>query len=176
MSDYRGQDFGTQVAAFIQQQLKNRTPMRYGDIDSLILVVDLLPPYSKPKGSIDEDRVGEHITQWNRTALDAVFGMLEKSSLSLVCLFVNKYNQITKKDANLEKAIVKLYSPLINDLKRRCEYLDSDTKKMIPYARFKLIIGATIDGTGLPELRQNLMELSKPIANTSGSTTSNLES
>lgn len=175
MSDYRGQDFGTQVAAFIQQQLSNRTPMRYGDIESLILVVDLLPPGSKPKDSFNDNRVDEHLSQWNRTALDAVFGMLEQNSLNFVCLFVNKYNMITTRDKNLNKKIKDKFSPLIQDLNKRCKRHDAETGEMVPYARFKLIVGGTIDGTGLPQLRQNLMELSRPMATTSRAAVSNQE-
>ena len=43
MSDYAGQDLGSLVRAFVEQQRLSYSPMRYGHINSLILLVDLMP-------------------------------------------------------------------------------------------------------------------------------------
>ena len=95
VGDYRGQNLGQLVREFITQQKRAFEPMAYGYINSLILVVDLVPPPERsddpplqPRKALDAARAELHTEQWNETALDAVFGMLTRGSLRFVCLLV----------------------------------------------------------------------------------------
>ena len=38
ITDYRGQNFSQLIASFIQEQLEPNTPLRYGDINTLLLI------------------------------------------------------------------------------------------------------------------------------------------
>lgn len=93
IADYKGQNVGELVRAFIVQQKKPFSPLAYGYVDSLILMVDLWPPKAKksdpdpsPQTSFDPDRVRVHLKEWNNTALNALFGLLT-TELRYVCLF-----------------------------------------------------------------------------------------
>ena len=82
LADYPGQSFLEElVAGFIEEQSRPYSPMRYGYINSLILVVDLFAPPDLPGEPIPKDssfnkkRIRENLQQWNEQALSAVFGM-----------------------------------------------------------------------------------------------------
>ena len=159
--DYRGQDFGTLISSFIRQQLTVSTPMRFGFINTLIVVVDLIDPkqHLGPDGktplvderghalqfpALNEARVrGEHghLTQWNRTALDAVFGLHSRDSLNYVCLFSNKANMIDGMTKEKRETILDAFKTLSGELKRRCSFTDKKTNLKKPYAYFETRLG-----------------------------------
>lgn len=144
-TDYEGQDFASFVAGFIQSQLEPNTLLRYGDINSLILVTDLFrenkdEDHRKKKDTYETDRIDFHLREWNDTALDAVFGFLTKDELKFVCLFINKIDKW--EFANQEEAVEKIkadYKPLIDQLDRRTK----------GYSHFEAIIGSADLGTNV---------------------------
>jgi len=174
ISDYRGQDLGNLVRSFIIQQLTPNTPMRFGHVNSLILVVDLYPPKvdengrenTLKKGTMSEynkERIQEHLKQWNRTALDAVFGMHVSSSLKYICLFINKHEVLSDHSSEMTASIKNAYKELIDDMERRQYYYDENEHKH-QYANFQLIIGSALDGEGTNQLREDIFKYSKPLS------------
>ncbi len=172
ISDYRGQDLSNLVRSFIIQQMAPYTPMRFGYIDSLIFVVDLFEHKDDDKGNtieiergqaeFDQKRVEKQLEQWNRTAVDAIFGMHVVESLKYICLFINKVDLLADNAPEMESNIETAYKKLIDDLKRRCFYTD-EQKLQKQYAYFDCIIGSAKKGTGIPILQRNLFTYSKPL-------------
>lgn len=183
ISDYRGQNVGTLVTGFIEQQLQERSPFRFGDVNSLILVVDIaapdadlrdVEPENHPKiEAFDDERVNENVQQWNRTALDAVFGLHTVDSLRYVCLFINKRDRLKNwSDAALKK-VRKAFEPLEDDLRRRCFYEDDKGMKK-QYALFEVIVGTAAQEMPVA-LLDNLQALSVPLAEDFGEVKAKLE-
>lgn len=171
VSDYRGQNVGSLITGFIAQQLVERSPFRFGHVNSLILVVDIIestddlinvPPIDHPKApGIDDARVSENIAQWNRTALDAIFGMHTINSLKYVCLFINKKDRLENWSPEVEQQILDAYEPLRDDLERRCSY-DGGPLGERRYAVFDTFIGSA--ATDVPvQLLHQLQALSVPL-------------
>ncbi len=171
VSDYRGQNVGSLITGFIAQQLVERSPFRFGHVNSLILVVDILestddlinvPPVDHPKTpKIESERVAENIAQWNRTALDAIFGMHTIDSLKYVCLFINKKDRLESWSPAVEQQILDAYKPLSDDLERRCSY-DGGNLGERRYAVFDTFIGSA--ATDVPvQLLHQLQTLSVPL-------------
>lgn len=157
IADYKGQNIGELVRAFIEQQ-KNPYPLlAYGYIDSLIIMVDLIPPKPAPDapdiaptGKIDCDRVNFHLTQWNDTALNAIFGLLT-SELKYVCLFINKIDLMTDRSLSADEMYKNEFKDLAERIKKRCGK-----------ARFEILLGSALKGTQVNLLEHRLMENSAP--------------
>lgn len=148
-TDYRGQNFSQLIAAFIQEQLKPNTPLRYGDINTLLLIVDLFPQeeggrdeLNRQYSEINLERITEHIDTWNSIALDAVFGLLTRQKLKSVFIFVNKIDKyrtsVSKRE--VESEIRTLFKPLIDNLEIRAENSGAD---------FEFIIGSAVGGENI---------------------------
>lgn len=154
ITDYRGQDFAQLISNFIQEQLLPKTKLRYDDINSLILMVDLFryiedDPIEKSFDELDSERIDEQIQEWNRTALDAVFGLLTKESLNYVCLFINKIDKWATPLNDYEKAEAakRAFSPLIDDLNKRTTNTNAHTPK--ENVTFEVVVGSSIFGKGV---------------------------
>lgn len=152
ISDYKGQNLGTLIRAFIKQQKIKYSPMAYGFINSLILVVDLFPPKpseSSPEPTIrpspNRARVTEHLNQWTATALDAIFGLLTSDSLRYVCLFINKADLITSRSEEAE--IMERFKPLETLLKERRSG-----------AMFRVYVGSAKGGDKVTHLEEDLRQ------------------
>lgn len=147
-NDYRGQNFGQLVNSFIKEQLTPNTILRYGDINTLVLIVDIFPAEEDDlniKMQYNEhsnDRIKEHLEAWNMYALDAVFALLERESLQFVCLFINKFDKLSylKGKEEARKIILKEFDPLIDTLKSRAK---GST------AEFQVIFGSAYSGEGI---------------------------
>ncbi len=172
ISDYIGQDVGSLVSGFIKQQLTERSPFRFGDVNALILVVDIVDPDDElddipadqhPKiKEPNADRILENLTQWNRTALDAIFGMHTVDSLRYVCLFVNKKDRLASWNSSTAEKIRKSYKPLADDLSRRCFYEDERSATQ-QYAIFDIVIGSAAEDIPV-QLINNLQLMSVPLS------------
>lgn len=171
VSDYRGQNVGSLIKGFVQQQLVERSPFRFNDVNTLILVVDIIAPdpalenksaseHPKVK-SVETDRIQENISQWNRTALDAIFGMHTINSLRYVCLFVNKKDRLESWNLETEKKITNAYASLAADLERRCYFEDENLGKQ-QYAVFDMLIGSAAGEVPI-QLLDRLQSLSVPL-------------
>lgn len=124
-TDYEGQDFSQLIRNFVIHQLVPNSPVKYGAINTLLVVVDLFPEQvgsgmGSPENTIPQGRVDFHLNEWNQTAMDAVFGLLTSEHLKYVCLFVNKIDKWAYgNSAGAKQRIEECFDPLITDLKRR---------------------------------------------------------
>ena len=152
ISDYMGQDLGSLVRAFVEQQGLPFSPMRYGHINTLILIVDLIPPPAtgaddhKMSDQPDLERVQEHLNEWSDQTLDAVFGLLTRRSLTFICLFVNKADLVSNNNAKLRQSCSALFKPLVQRLEAR------GRGRLV-----KTIVGSVETGEGLPAVMEHLV-------------------
>lgn len=166
-TDYRGQSFKQLIENFIKEQFNPDTLLRYNDINTLILVVDLFEYNESERDEktyprVDSIRINEHLSEWNRTAMDAVFGLLTQEKLKYVCLFINKIDKWTRGNTRRAKdEILILYQNLIQDVENRIDKA---------YTYFDVIIGSALVGTNIDSLdgglRQQLYEYSVPLLET----------
>ncbi|NJL35453.1 MAG: hypothetical protein HC899_00930 [Leptolyngbyaceae cyanobacterium SM1_4_3] len=154
-ADHRGQNIGTLIAGLIGEQKASYSPMTWGAINSLILVVDVTKAYDeetqdefKQKDAFKQEgetswqtRIKENTMQWSRTALNILFGFTARPSLKYVCLFINKVDLLPDKEAKIKQ----LYESLIKDLDQMCSGLT-----------FEVILGSVKTGKGLPILEESL--------------------
>lgn len=155
ISDYRGQNLGSLVRGVLVAQKLPYSPLAYGLIRSLIIVVDVVPPPNgdgqvTPKNQeLNTERIDSHNQQWNESALEAIFGLLT-SSLAYVCLFINKTDALRTplSDENLKSH----FEPLI----RRLEAMRRDNQ-----FRLEVITGAALLGNGYPEFKRALVAYSE---------------
>ncbi len=150
ISDYRGQNLGSLISSFIFQQKIEESPMSYGYVNSLVLVVDPVSVVStaNPRPEFSQDRIDKHVTQWNDAVLDAVFGLLTRDTLKFVCLFINK-SDIWRgmEEAPPDRAIVDAFEP-VADLLR---------EKSPGSADVKVLIGSAVNGESVTTIRDNLI-------------------
>lgn len=155
ISDYHGQHVGQLVSAFLLQQRKSFSPMAYGYVNALVLIVDIWAestvdePDPKNLARPDSARIQEQLNQWSKTALKAIFGMLTEDSLNYVCLFINKADLLANQ--NDFELIKEEFSSLKDHL-----------KSLAPDLTVNVIVGSAKDGTGIPELRDGLIRSSVP--------------
>jgi signal recognition particle receptor subunit beta len=153
IADYKGQNIGQLVSSFIEAQKKPYSPLAYGFVDSLILMVDLWPPKAKqndpdprPQSSFDAERVKRHLHEWNDTALNAIFGLLT-DELRYVCLFINKIDLMADRSDEALKTYEEAFRDLANKIEKRCRS-----------QHFEILLGSARDGTALSRLEAQLME------------------
>jgi len=152
ISDYKGQNVGQLVRSFILQQKEPYSPMAYGFITSLILIVDLWPPKKHendpdpiPQKTFKQERVNRNIEQWNQTALDAIFGLIT-DQLKYVCLFVNKVDLMLDVSPEAMQNYISIYKDLANRIKERSGS-----------AEFEVLLGSAQKGASLNILTSKLL-------------------
>ena len=152
IADYIGQNLGTLIRGFIQQQKREYSPLAFGYVNSLILVVDLWPPKKNrndppilPQSSADKDRIETNIAQWNDTAIDAVFGLLTEE-IEYVCLFINKVDLMTDRDPGSDEFYIHAFDAIKERLNKRCG------------DKVEVLLGSAKDGKEITTLRRRLME------------------
>ena len=155
IGDYRGQNLGTLVRTFVLQQKMSYHPMAYGYINTLILVVDIIPPppnrdgpFPEPQAEADTKRVRVHNQEWNDTALDAIFGLLTRNSLSHICLFINKFDLITDSSAESERKIIKKFQRVASRLRERANGAG---------ASFEILLGSAKTGAQVNPLKRKII-------------------
>lgn len=153
--DYVGQNLGTLIRAFVIQQKKPYTPMQYGFVNALILMVDLRAPKARregqeplPSAKPDEERIQKHLDMWNDQVIDAVSGLLTTDSLKYVALFINKIDLMTDHRQEARDKWKKSFAPLSTLL-----------KSTFPYAEFRVIFGSSGKGN-LSSLEEDLIRYS----------------
>jgi len=154
ISDYKGQDLGSLVRAFILQQKMPYSPMAYNYVTAVVFVVDLVAPPTSKGAAValvsepSVERVRAQLTQWSDAALDAVFGMIT-DTLQYGCLFINKLDLLERRTPAEDDKIRRLYRPLADRIAKRC----GD-------AKFEVIVGSACDGTRVPTLQERLLDSS----------------
>lgn len=159
MSDYVGQNLGNLISSFIEQQRLPYSPMRYGYVQSLIIVVDLfevqenadLSQQNERFDTFHQPRIDKNLDMWNDQALDAVMGLLP--GLDYLCLFINKSDKLRIYDNDVIAQIHKAYAPLRERLNSRNDGLT-----------IKTIIGSAAFLNNINELQQDLIHHSTKVA------------
>ena len=151
VSDYCGQNLGNLIRLFITQQTVPYSPMKYGWINTLILMVDIAEPPEKQTWVIDKeprpldiDRLQLNIDMWSELALNAIFGLLT-IEINYVCIFVNKIDLISDDRRQTESLIIEKLTPFLEKVQRRSGN-----------AEVEIIIGSALTGEGIPRLLERL--------------------
>lgn len=157
IADYKGQNIGELIRAFIEQQREPYPLLAYGFIDSLIIMVDLVAPKPDkdapeilPTNNFDLERVNYHLEQWNDTAINAIFGLMT-SELKYVCLFINKIDLMSDRSSSADEKYKGAFKELAERIRKRCGK-----------ARFEVVLGSATKGTHVPLLESRLMKHSAP--------------
>ena len=152
VGDYRGQNVGQLIAEFVSQQKRPYPALSYGFVNSLILVVDIFPPNNsdlkRKRKTPDLKRIRQNVGEWSDTALDAIFGLLTKETLSYVCLFINKWDRL---DSD-KSVVLKPFERLCLRLKKK-----ADTNQ----ANFQVVLGSAIRGDGVIPVKEALITSSR---------------
>jgi GTPase SAR1 family protein len=154
LSDYPGTNPGALVAGFIEQQKLPFSQMRYGHVQSIVIVVDLFGPPSapgvvqRPKAAIDSVRVDENRTEWNYQVLSMLIGLVPQAKF--LCLFINKVDLLNLGVPEAERDAKVAYKDLFNIL-----------AQLGRGAEVKRIVGSTKTGEGADELRKLLIKHAK---------------
>lgn len=163
VADYMGQNVGMLVSAFIEAQLQRPSPLRYGHVNTLVLMVDLRCPEKDRRvdapaaPSADPRRIKANLEQWSEMAVDAIFGLLTEPALSYVCLFVNKYDLISEPKRFSKARAQNSYSSLVEYLERKVVPVKAGGK-----IKVEVIVGSAKHGDGHSNLIASLLRYSVP--------------
>lgn len=151
VSDYLGQNIGNLVRSFLLQQKLEHSPMTFGYVNSLIVVVDgvSVPTVEDRHQRISPERIKENLAQWNQSAIDAIKGFYTKERFSYVCLFVNKMDAVRNSgEKTAERDFAEKFEPIAAILK----------KDLASSVRFEMVVGSALTGDGLQTIRRHLIE------------------
>lgn len=155
IADYKGQKIGQLISSFLVQQKRPYSPFAYTYINSLVFLVDLLPPPKNqndkdltPQNKLDIERVKLHSKEWNDTALDAVFGLLT-SELKYVVLFINKVDLMANRTEKADESYKQVFDELSERIRKRCGK-----------AQFDVILGSAKNGTSMNIVETKMMAYS----------------
>lgn len=162
VSDYPGQNVGELIRWFVAEQKIGYSPMAYGHVTSLVLVVDVRSPKESktdpdPKiGAPEEDRIALHLEQWSETAIQALFGLFT-DSLKFVCLFVNKFDIVQERAQTTVENCVAKFDPLRDRIERLCREFKTPDDGQV---EFQVLHGSARTNEGLGELIQQFVRTS----------------
>jgi hypothetical protein len=158
VADCSGQNIGTLVSGLMVEQKQLNSPMTYGAINSVIIVVDIAKApglsQSVDPSEVEQNfnaRVQEHLTEWSNTALDSIFGLTDSGAngLKYICLFINKTDLLKPSHEEIDRIVKEAYRPLIDKI--------SNISRGV---RFKFLIGSIEQGYRLQDLKKDLEEYS----------------
>jgi hypothetical protein len=158
VADCSGQNMGTLVSGLMLEQKRLNSPMTYGAINSVIIVVDtaeapgVLESLTPEQVAANfQSRVEQHLAEWSNTALDVVFGLTGSSGngLKYICLFINKADLLQGSSEEIERMVTEAYRPLIDKI-----------SKISRGIAFKCLIGSIQKGTRLRDLHKDLRDYS----------------
>jgi signal recognition particle receptor subunit beta len=167
VADYQGQRIEMLVSNFIEHQLLPDSPLKYGSVNSLIVLVDLRRPEddrrnnATPRPAADTARVKANLGLWNEMAIDAIFGLVTVPALKYICVFVNKYDLVTNTKRYSKKRAAKSYAKLVDYLR-----LKVPSPKASGNIKVDVIIGSAKTGEGQDELLANIAQYSSPYGQT----------
>lgn len=159
VADYAGQNVGMLVTKFLEHQGKTESPLKYGFVNSLIIVVDLREPEedrrinATPQPTADRKRIKQNLAQWNDTSIDAIFGLLTKPALRYICVFVNKYDLVTNTTRYSKKRAAKSYAGLADYLR-----LKVPQPKEGGTIKVDVVVGSAKTGDGHGDLLDSIVE------------------
>jgi GTPase SAR1 family protein len=154
VSDCSGQNIGTLISGLMLEQKQLNSPMTFGAINSVIIVVDVAEAPGVLQSFTSEqvinnfqERVQQHLTEWSNTALDSIFGLTGSSAngLKYICLFINKTDLLNGSRQEIEDMVTQAYRPLIDRV-----------SKISRGVIFECLIGSIQDGTNILRLQEGL--------------------
>jgi signal recognition particle receptor subunit beta len=159
VADYQGQRIEMLVSNFIEHQLLADSPLKYGSINSLIVLVDLRKPEddrrigATPQRTADKERIKANLGLWNTMAIDTIFGLVTVPALKYICVFVNKYDLVTDTKRYSKKRAATSYAKLVDYLR-----LKVPSPKASGNIKVDVIIGSAKTGDGQEELLANIVK------------------
>lgn len=152
-ADYRGQNLTNLIGGFLDQQKQPYCPLRYGFLNSLVMVVDVTDPPTYPgvipkAKHFSKKRVEDNLREWNIQSIQAILGLFTRPQLKYICLFVNKIDLLSGYDEAMENEIKKAYLPLLRELN---EASDS--------VRIECMLGSAARDLGIGQLRTALRDV-----------------
>lgn len=150
ISDYKGQNLGDLFRFFIEQQRIPYSPMKYGWVNSLIIMVDIAIPARQPVFDTDQfqNRIQYTLDNMSDLALNAIFGLIT-AEIGYVCIFVNKVDLLSDNRKEIEAIIAEKLEPFFRKVQRR------SGKAMV-----EIILGSALTGEGIPKLLERLKKSS----------------
>jgi hypothetical protein len=165
VADYQGQRIEMLVSNFIEHQLLPDSPLKYGSVNSLIVLVDLRKPEqdrhndATPQPTADKERIKANLGLWNTQAIDAIFGLVTVPALKYICVFVNKYDLVTNTKRYSKKRAAKSYAKLVDYLR-----LKVPPPTASGHIKVDVIIGSAKTGDGQEQLLANIIQHSSRFA------------
>jgi GTPase SAR1 family protein len=153
-ADYRWQNLTYLIGGFLLEQKQPYCPLRYGFLNSLIIVVDVTdhPKYPSeivPKAQIfSQKRVEDNLNELNSQSIQAILGLFTRPQLKYICLFINKIDLLSGYDEAMENEIKKAYLPLLHELNEATEGV-----------RFECKLGSAARDLKIAELRNALRDV-----------------
>lgn len=152
IADYNGQRFDQFFGKIMELQATPKSPVRYGSINSLLFLADLVPPPDMP-GDLprtDSDSINEQLRRtldfWSASTIDAVFG-LTTSSLKYVCFFLNKADLLPNTSTDEARhRVLQRYGTIRSHINRYSE------GRLV-----RAIVGSAFAGDGISQLRSDLI-------------------
>jgi hypothetical protein len=130
LADYKGQNLSTLIAGFCRLQLQPYSPLRWGHVASVLIVVDLFEPTDTGSGNNltraapDSKRIQKNVANWvppvpgGTSVLDAVFGLVTED-VRLVCIFINKVDKLQSYDDQMRHAIEDEFRDIRIEIEKR---------------------------------------------------------
>jgi GTPase SAR1 family protein len=153
-ADYEGQNLTNLIGGFLDGQKRPYCPLRYGYLNTLIIVVDVTdaPKYPGeivPKAqNFSQKRVDEHLNEWNNQSIQAILGLFTRPQLKYICLFINKIDLLIGYDEAMDREIKEAYLPLLHELHEASEGV-----------RFECKLGSAARDLKVGELRNALRDV-----------------
>jgi hypothetical protein len=153
-ADYRWQNLTDLIGRFILGQKQPYCPLRYGFLNSLIMVVDVMDPPKYPGEVIQkaknfsQKRVEDHLKEWSSQSIQAILGLFTRPQLKYMCLFINKIDLLIDYDEAMENEIKEAYLPLLRELDEAREGV-----------RFECKLGSAARDLKVGELRNALRDV-----------------
>jgi GTPase SAR1 family protein len=154
IADYRWQNLTDLIGRFVLERKQPYCPLRYGFLNSLIMVVDVADPPKYPgeivpkAKNFSQKRVEYHLTEWNSQSIKAILGLFTRPQLKYICLFINKIDLLIGYDEAMENEIKAAYLPLLRELHEASEGV-----------RFECKLGSAARDLKIAELRNALRDV-----------------
>jgi GTPase SAR1 family protein len=150
-ADYPWQNLTDLIGRFLLEQKQPYCPLRYGFLNSLIMVVDVTesPKYPGeifPKAqNFSQKRVEDNLKEWNSQSIQAILGLFTRPQLKYICLFINKVDLLVGYDEAMENEIKEAHLPLMRELKEASDGV-----------RFECLLGSAARDLKIGELKNAL--------------------
>src|SRR5262245_1219075 len=136
------------IGRFLLEQKRPYCPLRYGFLNSMIMVVDVTDSSMFPgeiftkARNFSQKRVEDNLNECNRQSIQAILGLFTRPHLKYICLFINKVDLLIGYNEAMENKIKVAYLPLLRELNEASESV-----------RFKCMLGSAATDLKIGELK-----------------------